>query len=72
MAKTVQMWKSNDGKIFETRAAADAHDEAVKTLRNIFSKYGDEEKSNFYQPLFKILLTHTLVPRVYPEEPNHD
>lgn len=66
MAREVKMWKSADGKIFPTRAEADAHDEAVAAMRDRRNCLGDEKV--MYTALVDILRHKTLVPRVYPKE----
>lgn len=66
MAKQIPMWKTADGRVFETRAKADAHEEATAMLRRY-----DVKGCSLYTQLCAILEHYTLIPRVYPEEPNH-
>jgi hypothetical protein len=69
MSKPVQMWRALDGKVFETRQKADAHDEAVTLLQEYKRiKPFEAENNNFYPLLTAILEHRTLTPRVYPLE----
>ena len=69
MATPIQMWKSADGKTFPTREAADAHDEAVKVMRNLRTLIPTPERHEaIYNILAALLQDWTLVRRVYTEE----
>jgi len=67
MAKQIPMWKTSDGRVFETQAKADAHEEATTMLRRY-----QVNGCSLYTQLCAILEDYTLVRRVYTEELKHD